>query len=81
MSPSKLRDRNSGGIQYFDVFAERMKQPLGTASRPPVSQEALEAARKSLGRRGYEERLEPNLFQVKAGGEYPEPPHPRLPRL
>lgn len=35
MSPSKLRDRNSGGIQYFDVFAEKMRQPFGQPSKKP----------------------------------------------
>ena len=26
LSPSKLRDRNPSGIQYFDVFTEKMKE-------------------------------------------------------
>jgi hypothetical protein len=30
MSPAKLRDRNPGGIQYFDVFTEKMKPTNGT---------------------------------------------------
>ena len=37
MSPAKLRDRNPGGIQYFDVFAEKMK-PTGQTSNPPTQQ-------------------------------------------
>jgi hypothetical protein len=36
MSPAKLRDRNPSGIQYFDVFAEKMKQPSGQAPQPPA---------------------------------------------
>lgn len=43
LSPSKLRDRNPGGIQYFDVFAEKMKQPTNKPS---------EQTKVKLGRRG-----------------------------
>lgn len=34
MSPAKLRKRNGDGITYFDVFAEKMKQPPGPSSKP-----------------------------------------------
>lgn len=37
MSPEKLRKRNPSGIQYFDVFAERMKQPNGHQSKPAAT--------------------------------------------
>lgn len=37
MSPSKLRDRNPGGIQYFDIFAEKLKQPAGQPSKPQAT--------------------------------------------
>lgn len=33
MSPSKLRERNAGGIQYFDVFVEKMRHPSGQTLR------------------------------------------------
>jgi hypothetical protein len=32
MSPAKLRDRNPGGIQYFDVFTEKMKPTNGAGT-------------------------------------------------
>ena len=38
MSPAKLRKRNGDGITYFDVFAEKMKQPTGqTSNGKPVN--------------------------------------------
>gem|GEM_PF-4174754 len=48
MSPSKLRDRNRDGIQYFDVFIEKMKEPTGKTTAVNLG-----------GRRGgYQENLE-----------------------
>lgn len=43
MSPSKLRDRDKNGIQWFDVFTEKMKQPSGQSSRP---QDAVNTGRR-----------------------------------
>jgi hypothetical protein len=37
MSPAKLRDRNSSGIQYFDVFSAKMKAPSGPTSKTQPS--------------------------------------------
>jgi hypothetical protein len=46
LSPLKLRDRNREGVQYFDVFSERMRTtPGATATRP--------AAVLNLGRRAH----------------------------
>jgi hypothetical protein len=63
MSPSKLRDRNQGGIQYFDVFAEKMKRSTANKSTSPAITE-------SRGGNGLEEHL---AAKRKAKGEWPEP--------
>ena len=44
LSPLKLRDRNREGVQYFDVFSERMRTTPGTTATQP-------AAVLNLGRR------------------------------
>jgi Helix-turn-helix domain len=41
MSPSKLRKRNRDAITYFDVFAEKMKQPTGNNPSKPITQADL----------------------------------------
>lgn len=62
MSPLKLRDRNKGGIQYFDVFAERMKQPSANGSKPGVE---------THGQKDFEER---RAAKRESKGEWAEPP-------
>lgn len=37
MAPAKLRDRNTGGIQYFDLFSEKMKQPTTNGTTATVN--------------------------------------------
>lgn len=57
MSPAKLRTRKDG-IQYFDVFAEQMKQP----SRPSHHQQSKATSASSLG--GRESSLNKNTEAV-----------------
>jgi hypothetical protein len=38
MSPAKLRKRNDDGVTYFDVFAQKMKQPASYPSKPTTTQ-------------------------------------------
>lgn len=67
------------GQERFNDDPSDWEQPPAKGPRAPVSEDALEAARKSLGRRAY--GLETDHRQAKAAREYPEPARTKLPRL